>query len=266
MSDLNVSVIGNTTERIAPQMPDKVQAAEHLKEQNAEDSSRKEHIKEVLEDVIAKSKDGDTAQASKTSKDMLKESEELGEVKKMPDKPKDNDGSSATKKLMDEIKASQEDKPSPAEKMKESMNRAEQLKKTQDNLSTKNTIQKKEDVHTQNNTAAKKNSPVQNNNESKNSARNMDSYSDAQLQQMYVNGDISRYDYDHQMSRREERNSEEANNTRNEKVFNEGIVRAMEKEREADISANAIDEAFSEEANDNLKAEQRMAMLDAAEL
>jgi hypothetical protein len=83
---------------------------------------------------------------------------------------------------------------------------------------------------------------------------------------MYVNGDISRYDYDHEMSNRSEKNRESSNNTKEEKVFSEGIVRAVENEREAEIGSEAVDRAFSDYANDNLRAEQRMAMIDAAEL
>ena len=49
-------------------------------------------------------------------------------------------------------------------------------------------------------------------------------------------------------------------------MFNEGIVRTIRNENKAELSSENIDRAFDENANDNLEAEQRMAMVDAAEL
>ncbi len=250
MADLNISAVGGTERVQLTTTTDQTKAADQLKEQIKEESSRKEHVKEVLEDVIAKSKDGDTAQASKKSQDLLKDSEEIGDVKKMPDK-KDDHEPSAAMKLLDEIMKKQQDKPSPAERMKETLERQERLKNTQADLS------EKPNLHTQAEAREASN---------KTKTHNYNSYSDAQLQQMYINGDITRYDYDHEMEGRTEKGKENADEARNEKIFNEGIVRVMENERQAEISGSSIENAFSDYSNDNMRAEQRMAMLDAAEL
>ena len=109
MEDLSISMVRTGTEAIRPtQTADTTsKAAETLKEQNKDDSSRKERIQEVLKDVIAVSKDGDTAQASKISQDKLKETEEIGDVK--------------------ELKTKQDAGPSPAERAIEDAEKADAI-------------------------------------------------------------------------------------------------------------------------------------------
>ena len=261
MADLNVSMVSSNTERIQPQTKAEpsVKAADTLIEQNKDDSSRKEHIKEVLEDVIAVSKDGDTAQASKNAKDKLQENKELGDVKELTEKSKPSDEPSAAKKLLDEMKKEQESKPSPAERAKEEAEKAKaRIEETKEKQGSPIA---KEEIPKITKPASEQKAPSQNSN-----IRSFDNYTDSQLRQMYIKGDISRYDYDHELENRQESSDIRSIEERYEKVFREGIVRTIKNENKAELSGNNIERAFDEEANDNMKAEQRMAMIDAAEL
>ncbi len=87
-------------------------------------------------------------------------------------------------------------------------------------------------------------------------------YSDQQLRQLYLDGTISRYDYDSVMTKRSEENKEFAEN---EKVFREGIVRDMATEERVERTDDNLDNAYAEEASETLTAEQRLAMINAAE-
>jgi hypothetical protein len=280
MSDLNVSLITNNAERIQPTPSASAKAADTLKEQNKDDSSRKERIKEVLEDVISVSKDGDTAQASKVSQDRLKENEEIGDVKEITKKEKTPENQSAAKKLLDEIQDKKKDEETEAaiERARENNEKTqEQIAQKQNEfnnplLQKENEFNKPKPKNEYNSLAEKaaankmtqppKESPA----EKLKKNEDFSSYTDAQLRQMYVNGDISRYAYDHEISSREESNTEKANEANSEKVFREGIVRAMSRENEAEVRNASIERAFDDSANANLQAEQRMAMIDAAEL
>ncbi len=88
------------------------------------------------------------------------------------------------------------------------------------------------------------------------------SYSDQQLRELYLNGDISRYSYDQEMTSRAEK-AEKLNE--NEQVFREGIVRSIEEDDKLDRSAKSLENAFDEDSSDRLTAEQRLAMVEAAE-
>ena len=265
MADLNVTVAFDN-ERIQPSVTvSTTKAAETLKEQNKTASSRKEHIKEVLEDVIAVSKDGDTAQASKNAQDKLKENEELGDVKELKEMPSNEP--SAAKKLLDEMQKKQESKPSPAEELKQN------TEKLKDRISEKKETPvqeaKKEDIFAKKNTAPEPKKPAAKdpmNAPKKSNENSFDSYTDAQLRQMYIKGDISRYDYDHEISNREKNSDVRSAEENDEQVFREGIVRALKNENKAELSGDNIERAFDEDANENMQAEQRMAMIDAAEL
>ncbi len=237
MADLNVSMIGVNTERIQPRPTEEtsVKAAEKLIELNKDESSRKEHIKEVLEDVISVSKDGDTAQASKNAKDKLEESKDIGDVKDITEK------ADAAKENAEKTKA----------KIAEDKARAEAAKRKEELLVKKEPAK-----------------PVANESKAKakqSDVKSYDSYTDAQLRQMYIKGDISRYDYDHEISSRQENNDIKSSEAADEKVFREGIVRALKNENKAELSSSNIERAYEEDSNENMKAEQRMAMIDAAD-
>ncbi|WP_022761611.1 MULTISPECIES: hypothetical protein [unclassified Butyrivibrio] len=267
MEDLSISMVRTGTEAIRPtQTADTTsKAAETLKEQNKDDSSRKERIQEVLKDVIAVSKDGDTAQASKISQDKLKETEEIGDVKEL--KTKQDAGPSPAERAIEDAekaKAQIEEAHKKAEAAEKKENPFNEIKKEnpfnaekkENPFNEQNKAPELSKVHANQPTANTKNPNV----------RSFDSYTDAQLRQMYIKGDISRYDYDHEITTREESGNNKNAEIREEKVFQEGIVRAIDNEEKAERSGANIERAFDEEANDNMKAEQRMAMVDAAEL
>ncbi len=90
----------------------------------------------------------------------------------------------------------------------------------------------------------------------------LNSYSNQQLRQLYLEGNISRYSYDSEISSRAEENKELSEN---EQVFREGIVRNIENEGNADRRADSIENAYDENASERLTAEQRLEMIGAAE-
>ncbi len=103
------------------------------------------------------------------------------------------------------------------------------------------------------------------NEDSKNEAKisSFDGYSDQQLRHLYLSGTISRYNYDQEMSARAE---EHRADEEREQVFREGIVRNIDAREDVDRTSDAIDDAFSEDASETLTAEQRMEILEAAEM
>ena len=89
-----------------------------------------------------------------------------------------------------------------------------------------------------------------------------DGYSNQQLRQLYLDGTISRYSYDSEMSARAE---ESENFEEREQVFREGIVREIENEGKTERIGEAVKQAFSEDSSQKLTADQRMDMMNAAE-
>lgn len=83
--------------------------------------------------------------------------------------------------------------------------------------------------------------------------------SDQRLEQMYLQGEISRMDYDKEMEAREERR--EAENAGAEQFSNEMTgMSVLEESGKLDLSQ--IQTAFSPEANDTISAEDRMAIIE----
>ncbi len=99
--------------------------------------------------------------------------------------------------------------------------------------------------------------------ESEFQAVSFDGYSDQQLRKLYLNGTISRYNYEQEMSSRAEENREFEER---EQVFREGIVRNIDDREQTQRTSEVINNVLSDDSSDTLSAEQRLEMLDAAEL
>ncbi len=240
---------------------EKSDAGEILQKQNEESAKRREK----MQDVIGVSKDGDTAQASKVSKDRLKE-EALGKItenlntskviehneKSAIDRASDSK-EEAAKRLSEDKEIAEEAREKAIENRKEYLE--ELLDSEQDDS---NSVQNSQNQVANN---ANNNDNIQATNTSSKKV-SYEGYSDEQLRAMYLDGSISRYEYDNEMK---ERASEHFKETKGEKVFREGIVRAIDKDRTVTQKLENIDTVYSDQASETLSEENRMAILNAAE-
>lgn len=85
-------------------------------------------------------------------------------------------------------------------------------------------------------------------------------YTDAQLEQMYLKGDISKNDYDKEMEAREERleTEQEEDSANSERMVRLG---AMAEDSERD--AMELENAFSPDSSDTISGADRMAVIEA---
>ena len=85
-------------------------------------------------------------------------------------------------------------------------------------------------------------------------------YTEAQLKQLYLQGDISKYDYESRVEQKEELLSDEMEtNEKNSEDTTKGIQKMDSIER----SMDAIDNAFSPDSSDRLSSEQRVDIMNA---
>ncbi len=85
-------------------------------------------------------------------------------------------------------------------------------------------------------------------------------YTEAQLKQLYLQGDISKYDYESRVEQKEELLSNEMEtNEKNSEDTTKGIQKMDSIER----SMDAIDNAFSPDSSDRLSSEQRVDIMNA---
>lgn len=83
--------------------------------------------------------------------------------------------------------------------------------------------------------------------------------SDDRLEQMYLQGEISRYDYETEIESRE---AEREQRTEDREAFSERMKELEGAGRRADNDAEAIRDATSDRANDTLTAEQRLDIIE----
>ncbi len=257
-----------------------------------------------FKDVISVSKDGDTASASVESKAMLEESAQKSDSSDIIKTQAQNRAQHAKNMLHTQI-ANEElqddltgeatietgkvkiDKPNPyietlKNELKEEIREAEAA--IRDNVPTEQ-LQNIELEESKALTEAKagegtqitsdntsgfdieslKESAGQNADKSSNEPQviSYDGYTDQQLRQMYLSGTISRYNYDQEMAARSEENQKI---TENEQIFREGIVRNIDRGERVDRTSEAIKNFYSDSSSDTLTAEQRLDILEAAEM
>ncbi len=275
MADLKISSIGNdpiqplqqvNTKPVEP--VSKESAGEILKKQNEDSASRKEK----LQDLIGVSKDGDTAQASTKAKDLLKE-QDNSTVKE-----KKSSANEEMQKLSKELSEEISDKNSMKKKTEEA---AQKLKdkaqektreKAAENAPAKTEskaeraeepeVKKVEVNKPQQSISSTLSSGVYSSGGSRPRLPSYKEFNPNELQKMYLDGDISRYELDKEMSSRVD---EGIDTSPDYKVFNEGIVKALEDGRKTSQRMTNINNAYSEDASARISAEMRVKMINAAE-
>lgn len=83
-------------------------------------------------------------------------------------------------------------------------------------------------------------------------------YSDTQLEQMYLKGEISKFDYDQEMDSREE---ERKVQQEKEMDFSAGMTEQVQKEEQVEQNAVSIQKAFSPEASNTIAPTDRVNII-----
>lgn len=277
MADLRINSIGNDPIQPLQQVNtkpvetvSKESAGEILKKQNEDSASRKEK----LQDLIGVSKDGDTAQASVKAKDLLKEqdnstvvekkkSSAAEDMKKLSEKLSEEiSDKNSMKKKADEAAEKVKDKALEATKEKAAENAPSKVEvkapeKAAEAESKKTVVQEQKQP-----ISATLSSGLYSSGGSRPRLPSYKEFNPDELQKMYLDGDISRYELDKEMSSRVD---EGIDTSPDYKVFNEGIVKALEDGRKTSQRMTNINDAYSEDASTRISAEMRVKMINAAE-
>ncbi|MCR5774349.1 MAG: hypothetical protein K6G42_04630 [Lachnospiraceae bacterium] len=265
-------------------------AAEKLKETSDAQKERGAEVRrEQLEDVIAVSKDGDTVQATDTSKERLAE-DAFGHMEIRQDQQAQQDQQTqqaqelqADRQDMQSIRDGQaqtvtgevteeaiEARTLAAIEGTESQQAMEERTKETLENGTKTEEAISESTQRQLNGTSRTEQAIEIGNqradeeeaeeEYNNKIETYNGVSDMRLEQMYIQGEISKTDYDKEMEAREERR--EAENADDSRFSNQMTGAAVLEERgERDLEQ--IETAFSPEANDTIAGEDRMEILAA---
>ena len=267
--------IGNTA---GSEAADKArEAAEAQRERSAEIR------REQLEDVIAVSKDGDTVQATEKSREMLAE-DAFGhmEVRKDEAQTEDTEVNNTAPNAEDTA-----DKAGDAEKTGEVTRQAidqstetaiegtesqqtieESINEARVNGSVTDEAIKESIERTMNGTSrteeaieagARRAEQEEAEEEYNEKLASYQGISDMKLEQMYLQGEISKIDYDQEMESREE--AREAENEENSR-FADQMTGAAVLQEAGQRDLNQIETAFSTEANDLFSAEERLEIIE----
>ena len=222
----------------------------------------------AYENIVAVSEDGDTVQASPESLQEL-EDEAFGTViERTPANEEQEENSenavrAEEEQQPDRAEESDENAYDPIEAQREEANRrAERREKLEEEA-------RQEEIAAE----AAQNAPVRV--EAENNEReelqstqitSFDGYTDTQLRSLYLSGEITRADYDAEMQSREETRGEEIEDVQS---GNEEFSRQMSAysglEQQNATDRIEIEEAYSPEANDNIRAADRVEMITQAQ-
>lgn len=223
-------------------------------------AERQERIEKVLENVISVSKDGDTVQASEKAVQELDEDKNTGRVLGNADndrikKEQEKNGSDTGKEMLEfelersaqirreQIEAAQEEAEARREEAAARMkDEARAQEETRNEVPNAVLADEKETIAEQG------------------QINSFKGFSDAELERMYLKGDISTYDYNAEMEKRAE--TEEA---RKEDLadFSLDTGRRAEQLRQSELESEQIEQAFDEGANERLDPAQRAQVLQA---
>lgn len=274
--------------------------AEKLRQDNEtrtrqQDEKKAEQRKEDLKDLIAVSKDGDTAQASADAKELLSE-DRFGSVRKLGEDEKKNpaeeiqdrnpaaEEASAAEKLAEEKperKSPAEEEKRTGEELAEAARKADEERaaerrarieaqmqeaRAEEKAERKESNEKAGDLAEENSAI----NPAAGGNEAKIPAEetkgqnitSLKGYTEKQLEQLYQQGEISKTDYDKEIqSRKEIRGDREEQ----DREFAENTVRGIGLQEKAERDEQELKNAFDEDASDNLTPGDRIAMINAAD-
>ncbi len=251
---------GDNAGSVRVDRPAASEAAEKVREAAEAQRDRSAEIRrEQLEDVIAVSKDGDTVQASEKSIERLEE-DAFGHMEVRKDQTASDD---ATQEIIAQTAETEVEETETQQAIAESreetlMNNTitEDAIKESTQRAVTGTDRTEEAIMAGNERAEREEAEEEYNQK----LQTFEGISDMKLEQMYLQGEISKIDYDQEMQSREE--AREAENKDNSEFGNQMAGAAVLQEAgERDLQQ--IETAFSDEANNNnISAADRMEIIE----
>ncbi len=266
MADMNITQLQTPVQNAG--MPQKPAVQTEIKTDNRkeigernrqEEEKRKQLEEERLEDVIAVSEDGDTVQASEESLSKLESEEEEKDTAAESGRPpveadQDNDRAESGQGKIVVTESTVNDR---IEEENEERERRQQILEDI-SLSSERAMSVRDLFK-----AAADRSPNETvkQEEQFQKVNSFTGYSDAQLQQMYRKGEISRQEYDREIDSREEKREKEQEE---QKDLNREVTGESRLLEENEREGRSIKIAFSEDASDTIRPEDRVDMIQKA--
>lgn len=269
MAELNINQIQTPAQNVnAANRPEagaeiRTRERQDIREQSRqEEEKRKKLEEERLDHVIAVSKDGDTVQASEESQSRLKaEEEEKPAAAQALAEEKEEDAEEA-KAAEGKVIVNENTVKEQIEKEAEARERRLQI--LEDISSSSERAMSVRDLFSaaaQRKELAMTGQDEKDENNAYNQVKSFIGYSDAQLKQMYQQGEISKQDYDREIDSREEKREEEQEESgRLSRQVTQEAALAEENEREG----RGIKIAFSEDSSNTIRPEDRVDMIQKA--
>ena len=247
------------TERLAPERNTPVTGEPQAdKVQRETPAQRQERIEQILDNVISVSGDGDTLQASDEAVRELDEEEKTGRMLSGADndrikKEQEANGSDSRKEMLEfELERSAEIRRAQIEAAQAEAEARREA--AVDRMREESEEQEEQAEEIPNAVLADEKQTIA----EEGQINSFIGYSDAELERMYLKGDISSYDYNREMENRAE--TEEA---RKEDLadFSLDAGRRNEQLRQDRLESAEIERAFDENANERLDPAQRAQLL-----
>ena len=295
--------VNATADTQAAERPEVRLQTQRQEVQSADEGVNEPREQRQLADVVSRSADGDTTQASETSRELLREEDELGRVYVKSGQPQEvtgnalfteeeigaanaangeNEGQGMNaaqlrnevararmQEVVEEAKeAAQEASEKRAEVLEETRERAETQQEAVENTAreTRRTAdageaadERGERIRASREQRADEEANPQ---ASAEEITSFTGYTDTQLEQMYVKGEISKADYDQEMESREE--AEEAI-SENGRRFSEEMGNNVNRLAQGERTEEAMEAAYAPDASQTLEAADRMKIVQAME-
>ena len=236
-------------------------AADKVREEAQTQRERSAEIRrEQLDDVIAVSRDGDTVQATEQSRERLAE-EAFGHMEVRSDEASSTDGQVTEEAIAQsavtaiEGSATQQAIADSTEDRLVNGSRTDEAISESTERAAEGTDRTEQAIEAGNERADQEEAQEEYNQK----LASYNGISDMKLEQMYLQGEISKIDYDKEMEAREER--KEAENKDDARFGNE-ITGAEVLKEGGERDLRQIETAFSGEANDNISANDRMEIIE----
>ncbi|MCR4909574.1 MAG: hypothetical protein K5985_12160 [Lachnospiraceae bacterium] len=237
----NLTGMNGSMNTAAPESPQVKRAPEtnpavQPEQQRPEEVAREEKREaEELDDVVSVSKDGDTVQVKPESAQKL-EDDAFGTMIRLSDDD-------------------EEEKAETEQQVKENEKRREEIEEAVER-NREAAERRAENAEKQAGEAEEDQEELLGNNNITSYA----GYTDSQLETMYLKGDISKIDYDKEMTAREERREAETTNTAE---FNQTMTANALQERKVEISEESLKLAFAPTANnETIRPEDRVDIVE----
>ena len=237
-------------------------AADRVREEAETQRERSAELRrEQLEDVIAVSRDGDTVQATEQSRERLAE-ESFGhmEIRQEPTVTGEVTGEAIAESAVTAIEGTAVQQ-AVADSIQDRLvngSRTDEAIRESTERTLGGSDRTEQAIEAGNERAEQEEAEEEYNQK----LASYNGISDMKLEQMYLQGEISKIDYDKEMASREERR--EAGNEDDTRFGNE-ITGAAVLRESGERDLQQIETAFSDESNDNISASDRMEILETLE-